>query len=305
MRKPKIRIGKRAIVRDIHAGLDDAELMRAFGLSAQGLQKLFAKLVAAAQISQSELDQRALRSTRSHVVELVDPPGSGRSTALVNTSDALADIRAGMSDTELMEKYNLSARGLENLFRKLTDAGAATLSDFSSRRAAGRRRSPIPVGEYDFPADDSQHHRWLRVKSRERLRMVFAAIAGLVGGVVLIGTILVLGYKVNYLSARTQRVEHSELETTVKALQEQAEEMIAILEEIIQHPPTSALSGIASSESVAEEYRECLENCEKSLPGSDDMDKALVLNCKKGCIGKYSERTRKIRERFYGTEVQK
>jgi len=41
----------------------------------------------------------------------------------VDAKQALDDIRSGMSDRELMQKYELSSKGLQSLFRKLGDAG--------------------------------------------------------------------------------------------------------------------------------------------------------------------------------------
>lgn len=41
----------------------------------------------------------------------------------IDARQALRDIRSGMDDMALMRKYNLSAKGLQSLFRKLGDAG--------------------------------------------------------------------------------------------------------------------------------------------------------------------------------------
>lgn len=41
----------------------------------------------------------------------------------IKAKEALADIRAGMDDISLMEKYKLSAAGLQSLFKKLGQAG--------------------------------------------------------------------------------------------------------------------------------------------------------------------------------------
>lgn len=39
----------------------------------------------------------------------------------------------GMADPELMEKYGLSARGLQGVFKKLVDAGIVTMRDLEQR----------------------------------------------------------------------------------------------------------------------------------------------------------------------------
>jgi hypothetical protein len=47
----------------------------------------------------------------------------------VSAKEAVRDIRSGMSDAGLMEKYGLSARGLESLFKKLLKAGVVKRAD--------------------------------------------------------------------------------------------------------------------------------------------------------------------------------
>jgi eukaryotic-like serine/threonine-protein kinase len=79
----------------------------------------------------------------------------------VNAQDVLDDIAAGADDTHLMEKYQLSARGLESLFRKLLDAGLVNQIDLD-RRMPLRRNTvvvdfvPIPSSDlkWKFKADD-------------------------------------------------------------------------------------------------------------------------------------------------------
>lgn len=45
------------------------------------------------------------------------------SKSKINAKEVLEDLRAGFDDTHLMEKYNLSARGLQSLFKKLVETG--------------------------------------------------------------------------------------------------------------------------------------------------------------------------------------
>ena len=42
---------------------------------------------------------------------------------VIDAMEALTDIKAGLDDVDLMEKYNLSARGLQSLFKKLAAMG--------------------------------------------------------------------------------------------------------------------------------------------------------------------------------------
>ena len=54
--------------------------------------------------------------------------------AIVNAEDAVRSIRSGMTDEALMEKYEISQKGLESLFRKLIATGAIEQSDLDRRR---------------------------------------------------------------------------------------------------------------------------------------------------------------------------
>ena len=52
----------------------------------------------------------------------------------INAHDVLADIRAGAGDFALMEKYNLSAKGLQSLFTKLAETGLIDSSKLLDQR---------------------------------------------------------------------------------------------------------------------------------------------------------------------------
>lgn len=45
----------------------------------------------------------------------------------------MTDLKAGLADSELMEKYALSFGGLQDLFAKLIEAGLATQTYFNKR----------------------------------------------------------------------------------------------------------------------------------------------------------------------------
>jgi len=62
---------------------------------------------------------------------------------VIDAIEALADIRAGLDDVDLMEKYNLSAKGLQSLFNKLDALG---LLDRSAREGARGTRGPKAAG---------------------------------------------------------------------------------------------------------------------------------------------------------------
>lgn len=99
----KRKLDAQQVLDDIQAGMDDHGLMQKYNLSAKGLNSLFQKLIDAGTLEPPDHSQK----TR--------PP--------INAKDAVADIRAGLDDHTLMRKYRVTAKGLQDLFRRLTDAG--------------------------------------------------------------------------------------------------------------------------------------------------------------------------------------
>ncbi len=53
----------------------------------------------------------------------------------IKAGDAVRDIRSGMTDSQLMDKYGLSAKGLQSLMRKLLEAKAITPAEIEQRSA--------------------------------------------------------------------------------------------------------------------------------------------------------------------------
>ncbi|MDQ7782663.1 MAG: PilZ domain-containing protein [Desulfomonilaceae bacterium] len=92
-------------MKDIRAGLDDQALMDKYKLSAKGLQNLFDELAYLGFISQEEHREVKLPKRK------------------ISASDFVDDVRGGMSQVAVMEKYGLSSRGLVSAYRKLVDAG--------------------------------------------------------------------------------------------------------------------------------------------------------------------------------------
>ncbi len=82
----------------------------------------------------------------------------------INAADLVNDIRAGLSDTELIEKYRVSAKGLQNLFKQLLSArvmhayeiyGREQTFDHTVRLEDLRRIPRHPIG-FTFPVHDAQ-----------------------------------------------------------------------------------------------------------------------------------------------------
>ena len=106
---------------DVRAHMSDAQLMEKYGLSAKGLESMFAKLLSINAITQKEIDRRPTACSDTVVIHQL-------------TAGELAqEVRDGVSDFELMEKYGLSSKGLQKAFRTLTEAGFIKEEELRSR----------------------------------------------------------------------------------------------------------------------------------------------------------------------------
>jgi hypothetical protein len=137
------KIDAKEALDDLHAGMDDHALMAKYRLSAKGLQSLFTKLIEAGVITQELLDKRSPALAGTAVV--AEPEDLTKSDALktatrqlrkktpsgINALDAVRNIRAGLSDGELMDRYRLSARGLQSLYAQLIGAGLIKPADLN------------------------------------------------------------------------------------------------------------------------------------------------------------------------------
>jgi hypothetical protein len=57
---------------------------------------------------------------------------------IIKARDIVRDIRSGMTDAELMEKYGLSAKGLESAFTKLVNSGIMTVGEVYGQHRSGQ-----------------------------------------------------------------------------------------------------------------------------------------------------------------------
>lgn len=57
---------------------------------------------------------------------------------IIQARDIVRDVRSGKTDTELMEKYGLSAKGLESAFSKLVSSGIMTVGEVYGERRSGQ-----------------------------------------------------------------------------------------------------------------------------------------------------------------------
>ena len=63
----------------------------------------------------------------------------------IDAKTALEDIRAGMSDSALMDKHKLSAMGLQSLFDKLLQAGVISRSELEERIPLSQKSVDIEI----------------------------------------------------------------------------------------------------------------------------------------------------------------
>ncbi|MBI5251370.1 MAG: hypothetical protein HY912_17920 [Desulfomonile tiedjei] len=72
-------------------------------------------------------------------------------TKKISAKAIMTDLKAGVSDSELMSKYGISFQGLQDLFGKLIEAGLATQAYFEKRAATqieGRKEETVRTCPY-------------------------------------------------------------------------------------------------------------------------------------------------------------
>jgi uncharacterized protein YjbI with pentapeptide repeats/predicted transcriptional regulator len=73
-------------------------------------------------------------------------------TVTIKAIDAVKCIREGMSDTALMERYNICAQGLQSLFTQLETTGILKRSELERRTPLSQQSVTLDVGHIPFPA---------------------------------------------------------------------------------------------------------------------------------------------------------
>lgn len=77
--------------------------------------------------------------------------GRAMKKPVIDAGAAIEDIRAGMDDASLMNKYHLSARGLQSLFKKLLLAGALSSYELEARRLRPDGSVIVDLSELTLP----------------------------------------------------------------------------------------------------------------------------------------------------------
>ncbi len=141
----KKKISAKDALADIRSGMTDADLMSKYLLSNTGLQSLFDKLVTAGYIDLAEILARTPTFLGTVDIPESFPPSEGiktddgrqlsksRAVTRINAQEDARDIRSGMDDFGLMQKYQLSHKNLPSLFKKLMDVGLIQQTDIDHR----------------------------------------------------------------------------------------------------------------------------------------------------------------------------
>jgi len=160
----KRKVNAKEVLKDLRSGMDDAALMERYNLSSMGFESLFTKLLKTGLITQEEFDDRMMpfggtmtigedleafalpaKGQQDRAPEVQAPgPGKKKSRPPVKARDMVTDIRDGLNDAQLMEKYDLSAKGLQSVFAKLLEANALRRQELDRRIRTGE--STVDVG---------------------------------------------------------------------------------------------------------------------------------------------------------------
>lgn len=112
----------------VHSGLDDIDLVEEFDTSDLGNHVGRDESPAGREIVEPDWSNPASLSPETVDIDLADVSLSdGELTKpVINALDAVNCIRSGMSDRQLMKRYQISEKGLRSLLKKLFDRGCLT-----------------------------------------------------------------------------------------------------------------------------------------------------------------------------------
>lgn len=128
MAKRSIRADE--ILADIMSGMGDTGLMEKYDLSARALLKIMTKLLWKGLLSPVVFAKRK---------SLINSVLTDKHRRIVS-GQVLQDIRSGMGDAELKEKYKLSSKGLVRLLERLVDSKLISHSLLSEMSGAYRNK---------------------------------------------------------------------------------------------------------------------------------------------------------------------
>jgi len=170
MRKQPRTIKAADVVRDIQAGLTDPQLMQRYELMDRQLEFLLQQLLRRGMVTERQLSDRtsladtavtrAFVEVQQSVAELDEHTETQKGWAIktmvhsiadedpcakqgalpartarrtIKAADLIKDVRAGLDDNRLTQKYGLDEKQLELLFQKLVDSGRLTVEELYNR----------------------------------------------------------------------------------------------------------------------------------------------------------------------------
>jgi hypothetical protein len=161
------RISARDAVADIRSGMSDTALMKKYEVSKDGLQSLFNKLVNNGFIDLGEMRSRLSDCWGTVVVPETDifganggakdQPLKSKPIRTINALEAARDIRLGLDDFALTEKYHLTPKGLTGLCNKLLSMGLLAQADLD-RRPAPLADQTVDLREFQRELGDALKH---------------------------------------------------------------------------------------------------------------------------------------------------
>lgn len=306
---PVVSINTREAVEAIKYGMTDAELIEKFAISARGLESLFKKLVQAGAITETEITLRAFTLQKSHAVELTAAGDPSTMRASISATDAVWAIREGYSDAALMERYGISQKGLDSLFRKLIKMERVSAGELE------RRTKYFQWADQAYPRlEDSQDARRPEPAAEQGrvsefagdYRVYLALAVGCFAGILVLALALYLitGTLPGFAgppqrSGQSQKsAEH--VEKALTALQSQAEQTLGMLEDILPAAGAVEANGRERSVTAASLCQDCLRECERIYPSKDRDSQLSLLNCKGECLAQFRERIKRFKETHYG-----
>lgn len=307
--KPRLTVNAREAVRLFRSGMSDSDLMKRYNISARSPERLFKKLLDEGEIEKAELNRRLFRSERSHIVDVVSDTvvrreETQKKKVRISAGDVLDRIRYGMSDIELMDHYNLSARGLDRLLKRLVRRGDIVAEDLKERKRAfhwaeiafvkTEGQSPETLDEDSGENDDGAVREFA-----EEHKVVISGLLGALCGMLLTVVFIVslAGSEATWGLLTGPKHVASTAGGSGDPLDDAAQQVISTLEAIASGagPEDTSESGPQSPE-----YERCLKNCDSDHSGDDDADKILRVSCRKDCVARYSKRLKAIRELYHG-----
>jgi uncharacterized protein (DUF433 family) len=151
---PANMINVQSLETDIRQGVKESEVLSKYRLTTRQLERLLNRMLKAGHLSDLEVmhwlkmtDSQLMRAFREGSEPETAPQVPERvriEKRTIRAKDVVQDIRSHMTDAQLMEKYQLSARGLQSVLKKLVQHNLLSESDLSWR----------PVGYDDTVAID-------------------------------------------------------------------------------------------------------------------------------------------------------